>query len=94
MAWRPRTGLVEIQIGQKIRELRARRGLTQDALGKMLGVSFQQIQKYESGSNRISPGRLWLLCQRLEVPIASMFEGVTERMVTSKAKRGAKAKQS
>ena len=48
--------------------------MSQDKLGQEIGVTFQQIQKYESGQNRISAGRLYEICQVLGVPIASMFE--------------------
>ena len=87
-----RSGPVDIHIGERIRELRTKRGVSQEALGAALGVAFQQIQKYESGVNRISAGRLWLLCRELKVPIAPIFEGVTESMFTG-AKRGGKAKR-
>ena len=87
-----RNGPVDVQIGKKIRELRKQRGISQEALSGALGVTFQQLQKYETGHNRISAGRLWLLCRELRVPIASMFEGVTESMFT-KARRARKAKR-
>jgi transcriptional regulator with XRE-family HTH domain len=50
--------------------------MSQDHLGQELGVSFQQIQKYEKGINRISAARLYEICQVLGVPIASMFEDI------------------
>jgi transcriptional regulator with XRE-family HTH domain len=75
-------------IGEKIRDLRIQRGLNQTELGEPLGVSHQQIQKYESGINRLSAGQLWLLCKFLDVPIASLFDGVSVKMV--KPRRGAK----
>jgi DNA-binding XRE family transcriptional regulator len=49
-------------------------GWSQAALGEKLGVSFQQIQKYESGTNRVSASRLFDICKTLKVPLASMFE--------------------
>ena len=85
-------------VGNQIRALRNGRGMSQTTLGSALCVSFQQIQKYESGTNRLSAGQLWLICKFLNVPIASMFEGVSAKMfkagvarVTSKA--GLKAKK-
>jgi transcriptional regulator with XRE-family HTH domain len=48
--------------------------MTQHALGEALGVTFQQIQKYESGTNRVSAARLFELCKALKVPLSSMFE--------------------
>jgi transcriptional regulator with XRE-family HTH domain len=50
--------------------------MTQDHLGQESGVSFQQIQKYESGKNRISAARLYEICLALGLPIASMFEDI------------------
>jgi transcriptional regulator with XRE-family HTH domain len=61
-------------IGAQMRDHRNALGLTQEALGKKLGVSFQQIQKYEKGVNRVSASRLFDICKALNVPLASMFE--------------------
>jgi transcriptional regulator with XRE-family HTH domain len=74
-------------IGGKLRELREAAKISQSHLGKAIGVSFQQIQKYESGRNRMSAGQLWLLCEFLNVPIASMFDGTNLKMFQSKAPR-------
>jgi transcriptional regulator with XRE-family HTH domain len=67
-------------IGGKLRERRTAAKLSQTILGKAIGVSFQQIQKFEAGRNRMSVGQLWLLCNFLDVPITSMFEGANIRM--------------
>ena len=48
--------------------------MSQERLGRELGVSFQQIQKYESGVNRVSAARLFSICQALNVSLSSMFE--------------------
>jgi transcriptional regulator with XRE-family HTH domain len=81
-------GSFDKHVGQKIRDLRKERGLSQTIVGKAVGLSFQQIQKYENGANRVSAGQLWLLCEFFEVPIASMFEGVDKKMFKLiKAKR-------
>lgn len=53
-------------------------GLTQMALGEKLGITFQQVQKYEGGKNRISAGRLWDIAVACEAPIQSFFEPVPE----------------
>ena len=50
--------------------------MSQTRLGQELGVTFQQIQKYESGKNRLSAARLYEICQVFDVPIASMFEDI------------------
>jgi len=49
-------------------------GISQEQLGQELGVSFQQIQKYETGRNRVSAARLLDLCRALRIPLSSMFE--------------------
>jgi transcriptional regulator with XRE-family HTH domain len=67
---------IDVHVGRRIRARRLEVGLTQAALGEALGVRFQQIQKYESGANRISASRLWRFCQALEVPAAYFFEGL------------------
>jgi transcriptional regulator with XRE-family HTH domain len=57
----------DIHIGRQLREARLARGLSQGALGKKLGVTFQQVQKYESGANRIGGSRLPLTRRSLEL---------------------------
>jgi transcriptional regulator with XRE-family HTH domain len=57
-----------------MRESRRALGITQEGLGGLLGITFQQIQKYESGRNRVSAARLFEICEALEVSLASMFE--------------------
>ena len=61
-------------IGARMRERRQALGISQTDLGNALGVSFQQIQKYESGRNRVSAGRLFDICKALNVSLSSMFE--------------------
>jgi transcriptional regulator with XRE-family HTH domain len=65
---------VDVYIGSRMREGRTALGLSQEELGKTLGVSFQQVQKYEKGINRISAARLFEICKALKLPLASMFE--------------------
>ena len=50
--------------------------MSQDRLAQQLGITFQQIQKYESGKNRLSAARLYEICQVFDVPIASMFKDI------------------
>ena len=66
----------DIHVGRKVREARAVKGFSQEKLGNILGVSFQQVQKYEKGSNRIGGSRLWAISQALDVPIAYFFDGL------------------
>ncbi len=54
------------------------RGLTQTQLGEKLGISFQQVQKYEKGTNRIGSSRLWDMCNILDVPVSFFFEGLSD----------------
>jgi transcriptional regulator with XRE-family HTH domain len=71
----PRTSsTVDKHIGARIRESRRALGMTQESLGELLGVTFQQIQKYEKGRNRVSAARLFEICEALDVSLASMFE--------------------
>jgi transcriptional regulator with XRE-family HTH domain len=74
----PRTPF-NLEIGRRIRALRVLAGKSQAELGLMLGLTFQQVQKYEHGSNRISVENLWQLAQIFDVDVAFFFDGVTER---------------
>jgi ribosome-binding protein aMBF1 (putative translation factor) len=67
-------GLVDAYIGARMRESRLVKSMSQTDLGEKLGVTFQQIQKYESGRNRVSAARLFEICEALEISLASMFE--------------------
>lgn len=60
-------------IGRRIAALRVSQGLSQTALGHALGVSFQQVQKYEKGRNRIGAGRLRIIADLLKVPVETLF---------------------
>lgn len=61
-------------VGSRIAFLRTANGLSQSALASALGVSFQQVQKYETGKNRVGAGRLQAIAERLGVPVSSFFE--------------------
>jgi len=62
-------------VGRQVRMRRLMLEITQQKLAGLLGISFQQLQKYESGANRVSASRLQQLCHMLEVPISFFFEG-------------------
>ncbi|MCJ2132159.1 helix-turn-helix domain-containing protein [Methylobacterium sp. E-045] len=64
---------VDRAIGLRIATLREAKGLSQTELGQHVGVTFQQIQKYEKGANRVSSGRLQQIAQFLEVPMSVLF---------------------
>jgi transcriptional regulator with XRE-family HTH domain len=66
---------IDRHVGERIRHRRAEMGLTQDDLGRVLEISYQQIQKYETGANRISAGRLFEVGRALSVNISYFFEG-------------------
>jgi transcriptional regulator with XRE-family HTH domain len=70
------TSSVDVHVGRRVHTARLAKGLSQTALGSALGLSFQQIQKYENGINRIGTGRLHELVEILEVPLAYFFEGL------------------
>ena len=67
---------VDEHVGRKLRLFRVNAGYSQSELGEAVGVRFQQVQKYESGLNRVSASRLWDFARVLEVPIYSFFEGI------------------
>lgn len=66
---------IDVHVGYRLKRLRREKELSQSALGRAANVSFQQIQKYERGQNRISVGRLWDFCELLEVKPAYFFDG-------------------
>jgi transcriptional regulator with XRE-family HTH domain len=65
---------IDAYIGARTRERRLELGMGQPELGKKLGISFQQLQKYEKGVNRVSAARLFEICKALNVSFSSMFE--------------------
>lgn len=69
----------DVEIGRRIRALRLERGLSQTELGNLLGITFQQIQKYEKGANRVAAGRLQRIAEALDVPITFFYSGSTDR---------------
>ena len=64
---------VDIRVGKKIRAVRRVRQISQTELGRRVGVSFQQIQKYEKGINRVSISRLWHISEAMDVDIATLI---------------------
>lgn len=69
---------VDVHVGTRIRQQRTLLGMSQSKLAEAVGLTFQQIQKYEKGSNRIGASRMWQFAQALGVPVASFFEGLQE----------------
>jgi transcriptional regulator with XRE-family HTH domain len=68
----------DVEVGQRIRARRMAKGMSQTELGNLLGVTFQQVQKYEKGVNRVGAGRLVRVGEALDVPV-SFFFGATDR---------------
>ena len=73
-----KTNLTDAHVGNKLKLLRQARGFSQTQVGEALGVSFQQIQKYERAANRISASKLQQLAQVLQVSPAYFFEGLEQ----------------
>ncbi|MGV6839186.1 MAG: helix-turn-helix domain-containing protein [Planktomarina sp.] len=67
---------VDVHVGKRIRHRRWLVGMTQQQLAERVGIKFQQIQKYETGMNRVSASRLWDISDVLEVPVSFFFEGL------------------
>jgi len=68
--------LVDVHVGKRIRQRRWMNGTTQQQLAEAVGIKFQQIQKYETGMNRVSASRLWDIAHVLGVPVSFFFEGL------------------
>lgn len=67
---------VDVHVGKRIRQRRWLTGMTQQRLAELVGIKFQQIQKYETGANRVSASRLWDIADALEVQVAYFFDGI------------------
>jgi len=65
---------VDVHVGGRVRQRRMLLGMSQEKLADALGLTFQQVQKYERGANRIGAGRLYALSNALEVPVSYFFE--------------------
>ena len=66
-------------VSERVRARRKEVGMTQQTLAATIGVTFQQMQKYEKGTNRISAGRLLAIARALKMPVARFFDGAPER---------------
>ncbi|MEJ6477068.1 MAG: transcriptional regulator with XRE-family HTH domain [Paracoccaceae bacterium] len=67
---------VDVHVGKRIRHRRWMNGTTQQQLAEQVGIKFQQIQKYETGMNRVSASRLWDIANALSVPTSFFFDGM------------------
>ena len=71
---------VDVHVGKRIRHRRWLVGMTQQQLAEQVGIKFQQIQKYETGANRVSASRLWDISRALQVSISFFFEGIEDQV--------------
>jgi transcriptional regulator with XRE-family HTH domain len=69
---------VDVHVGARVRERRVMQGMSQQVLGERVNLTFQQIQKYERGFNRISASVLWRIAEALDVPVSFFFDGFAE----------------
>ena len=74
---------IDGQVGNRLRLRRMMIGMSQEKLGELLGLTFQQVQKYEKGVNRIGAGRLFEIARILGVPIQYFYESVTEQLASA-----------
>src|SRR5277367_2187353 len=70
---------IDIQVGNRVRIRRMLIGMSQERLGDLLGLTFQQVQKYEKGVNRIGAGRLYEVSRILNVPVDFFYEGIASQ---------------
>ena len=73
--------VVDVHVGKRIRQRRWLTGMTQQKLAELVVIKFQQIQKYETGANRVSASRLWDIADALGVPVSFFFEGLKDEEV-------------
>ena len=75
---RIRSGALDVLLGERLKDLRVRAGLSQSELGERVGISFQQIQKYERGQSRISASLLFRLAEMFDVQVQHFYQGLSE----------------
>ena len=69
---------IDVHVGQRVRQRRTLLGYSQERLAEALNLTFQQVQKYERGANRVGAGRLYELANALDVPVTYFFEDLPE----------------
>jgi transcriptional regulator with XRE-family HTH domain len=80
---------VDVHVGSRVRLRRTLLGLSQEKLGEAVGLTFQQIQKYERGANRIGASRLFEFSRILDVPVSFFFDDMSDRLKVSGAQLAA-----
>ena len=81
------TTTIDVRLGQRVRARRLEIDMSQERLADIIGVTFQQVQKYEKGVNRMAGSRLWDIANALEIPVARFFEDIGTRKETKTATR-------
>ena len=76
---------VDVHVGKRVRHRRWMVGMTQQQLAERVGIKFQQIQKYETGMNRVSASRLWEIGSALGVTVSFFFEGLGDKAADTQA---------
>lgn len=69
---------IDVHIGRRLRLFRRKAGITQEDLGRAGGITFQQVQKYENGANRLSASMMWAFCKLLRIKPAALFVGLED----------------
>jgi transcriptional regulator with XRE-family HTH domain len=79
-------------VGERIRDRRTVLGITQEQLAAALGISYQQVQKYETGANRVSAGRLFEIARALNVDVGHFYSGISPDAEPTPLEHGGKAR--
>ena len=74
---------IDVHVGNRVRLRRTRLGMSQERLGEALGLTFQQVQKYERGANRVGASRLYDLSRVLEVPVSYFFDDMDDEVMAA-----------
>ena len=80
--------LVDVHVGNRMRQRRTLLGMSQSKVGEAVGLTFQQIQKYERGSNRISSSRLYEFAKVLDVPVSYFFDEMPSNALSGRGRNG------
>ena len=86
------TTRIDRHVGQRLRARRVVMGMTQSDLAEATGVSYQQVQKYEAGTNRVSAGRLYEIARKLDVDVPYFYQGLDPEQVVAPLDRGGKSR--
>ncbi len=78
---------VDVYVGNRVKHRRTTLGMSQEQLGVALGVTFQQVQKYERGANRIGASRLWDLSRVLECPVSYFYDDMDEETASNSPRK-------